>query len=443
LSAVAFAGWLPVSALAQAPATAPATLTLDQALAIAKRNNPAYLQVQNARVRSAAQRRTAYGALIPSVNSSFGIDFREGRQQVIAGQLFGSAADQLSSSGALSASMTISPGLGFGLRAVSAQLNAADQDVELNLLSIRRDVTVQFMNALQARARVGLQDSLLASAKTQLELAQARAKAGLATELDTRRSQVSVGQAEVALLQARSQADVELFRLFQQMGVAQQSNVQLSSDLPIALPTGDLNALLDKAMRSSPDLQARRARVNAAGQEYRARQATYLPSLTLSASVAGQTTQRQGAFPAGQPNTDVGSFPIGLTRQPYGIGAQFSLPIFNGFQREQQVQVAATNRKDAEYALRAGELAVQTTVVSQYTILQADFKAVEINRANVQAAREALTLAEDRFRLGLANLVDLVQVRADLERASNDYITSVYTFHRDFVQLEAVTGPLR
>jgi outer membrane protein len=430
-----------VAAAQSVPAGKP--LTLDDALAIAKRNNPTYQQALNSQDRAAAQRRSAYGALIPSVNSSFDIGLREGRQQFFAGVPFGAANNVVSSSGGLNASMTIAPGLGFGLRSANNSYAAAESDVNTGLLTLRRDVTVQFMNALQARARIALQDTLLASARTQLELTAARAKAGLATDLDLRRSEVSVGQAEVQLLQARSQAEVELFRLFQQMGVSQQSGVVLSGDLPVTAPPADIAALQAKAAANSPELRARRSRLVAAQNTYRAQQTTYLPSLNLSASISGVTQTLQGTLPPGSTNAGQGTFPFDFVRQPYNLSAGLQFPIFNGFQREQNVAAAGAGRRDAEAQLRQTELAVQTIVVSQATILQADFRSVEINQRNLAAAREALKLAEDRYRLGLASIVDLVQVRADLERASNDYITSVYTFHRDYAQLEAVTGPLR
>lgn len=419
------------------------TLTLDDALAIARRHNPSYQQILNAQARAAAQRRAAYGALLPSIATDFGVGLREGRQQFFAGIPFGSPNNVLSSSGGLSAQLRISPGVGYGLSAASRSFEAADFDLEQVEYALRRDVTVQYMTALQAKARVVLTDSLLASAEAQLEQARARAKAGLQTDLDVRRSEVAVGQAEVQRLQAVSLAEVEMFRLYQQLGLSQGRAVELSADLPIALPSGDLPDLVTRALEVSPQLKAARARVSATQSTYRAQTTSYLPSLQLSASVSGATQKLQGTVAPAQAGQAQGTFPFDFVRQPYTLNAGLSLPLFDGFQREQAISVAAANRRDAEASLRQAELAVQTTVVSQVTILRADAKAVDINGKNRQAAREALSLADQRYRLGLANLVDLLQARADFERASNDYITSVYTFHRDRAQLEAVTGPLR
>ena len=65
------------------------TLTLSEALDLAKRNNPAYLQSITGRTRAGAALRSAYGALLPSADVSLGSSFREGRPQFFGGLAFG------------------------------------------------------------------------------------------------------------------------------------------------------------------------------------------------------------------------------------------------------------------------------------------------------------------------------------------------------------------
>ena len=60
------------------------------------------------------------------------------------------------------------------------------------------------------------------------------------------------------------------------------------------------------------------------------------------------------------------------------------------------------------------------------------------------AARTALQLAQERYRVGLNSLVDLQQARADFDRAETDRIDALYEFHRSFAALENAVGrPLR
>jgi outer membrane protein TolC len=170
------------------------SLSLEEAVALARRNNPDVLTAENGRRRASATLLGANGAFLPSVNTSLGSSFREGRQQFFAGQAFGNTAGTLSSNLGADASASYSLGLTANRRAARAGVDAAQADVGATLATVRAAVTQQYINALQQDARVRLQDTLLISARSQLELARARVAVGAATPLDARRAEVSVGR---------------------------------------------------------------------------------------------------------------------------------------------------------------------------------------------------------------------------------------------------------
>ena len=93
---------------------------------------------------------------------------------------------------------------------------------------------------------------------------------------------------------------------------------------------------------------------------------------------------------------------------------------------------------------RAEELRLRADITSGYNNLLTAYQAVQIQTRNSEAAREALALAQERFRVGANTFVDLVQSRADYERAESDRITAIYEFHRAYATLESAVGrPLR
>src|SRR5207302_2170803 len=104
-------------------------LTLDDAIQLARRNNPTHLQTTTARSRAGAAVRSAYGALIPTFGSNFGSSYREGRQQFFAGQAFGSSSDVISSSAGLNIDAQYSASSFLTTRYSKAQLDAAESDV--------------------------------------------------------------------------------------------------------------------------------------------------------------------------------------------------------------------------------------------------------------------------------------------------------------------------
>jgi len=459
-----------------APASAPTpVLTLEEAISLARRNNPQHLQTLNNRDIAGAQLRSAYGAFLPGVDASFGAGFREGRQQLIGGQSFGANSDLISSTYDISAGAQYSLGTLIAPRLQRANVRAAEADITGSSEQLRTNIAQQYFTVLQQQARAALQDSLVTTTQIQLELARAREAVGSATPLDVRRAELAVGQQRVAALQARNQTEVEKLRLFQQMGVPQPADVRLTSEFKVTEPTFTAEELLELARRSNPTLNAFRAREAAAGMSYRSAQAQYTPTLRLQTFWGGFTNQytddgfvlnqalgRQQGICARDAQTPEQlaacenlvlspaqaaaarnanrTFPFSFQRNPWQAQASISIPIFNGFNREQQVQEAAASRNDARYSVRQQELALTANVTAAYLNLQTAFQTVALQEQNSAAARDALTLAQERFRVGANTFLDVTQARSEYERAETDRINAVYDFQRNFAALESAVG---
>ncbi len=485
--AVATAAVAPASVAAQSAPAAGAVITLTDALALARRNNPTLQSATNARRAAAAAVRSAKGAFLPSVNSSFGGGYREGRQTFFQGQGFGSTNDQLSTDASVNANMQLSLGTLNDRRAAQANQNATEADIATAEQRVRNDVTTQYLSALQAQARASLQDTLQATTQTQLQLARARLQVGSGTQLDVQRAEVADGQQRVASLNARNQAAIEVVRLFQTIGIEAVPNATLNTNLA-ALPTIELAAILDMARRSNPALGSFRAREEAARQSQASARSAYFPSLSLSAGVSAFTnrftntgqliSQSQAStmsakascirseevrdrlgfpnnlaqcnnitFTAAQEDAiraAQSKYPFDFTRNPYSLSASLSMPIFNGWRREQQVEQANVQRRNAENDVRAQELRVTADVTAAYLSLSTAQQTVVLQEENVRTARTALSLAQERYRVGAISIVDLVQARGDYERAETDRITAVFDVQRAFAALENAAGrPLR
>jgi outer membrane protein len=481
----------PARSAAQASASPPgvgATLSLSEAIALARRNNPAYQTSLNARRTAAAQVRTAKGALLPSLSTSFGGDYREGKTQILSGQTFGSTNNSLSTSGSLNASLNISPSAFSDLRAVRSNQNATESDIGAAEQTLRTNVIVQYVAVLQAQASANLQDTLLTTTAAQFELAKAKLQVGTATQLDVDRADVANGTQRVAALRAHNQVDIEKLRLFQQIGVEPMLSARLDSLPRGALPAENVNQLLDMARRMNPALESARLRERQSEYSVSSARSRYFPSLSLSGGLSGYTNrytdtdaliQNSRASIAGSKASCVRSeevraalslsnnlaqcsalmftsaqeaairdaqakYPFGFTRNPYSLSASLSLPIFNGFQRESNIQTATINRNNAQNAIRQQELSLTADVTAAYLNLTTSQQAVQLQEQNAATARRALTLAQERYRVGTISLVELIQSRSDFGTAETSRISAVYDFQRAFAQLESAVGrPLR
>ena len=484
-SSAAFAQTQP-TAQTQGQGTGP-ILTLEEAVQLAIRNNPTHLQAVSGRSRAGSQLRSAYGALLPSVSSSFSTSFREGGQEIVGGQQFGSSNDILSSSYSIGISAFYNGQRLMQPRVDKANLNAAEADVTSSAAATRAQVVTQYLNVLQAQARAALQDTLLANAQAQLDLNKAREQVGATTSLEVRRAEVQVGTARVNVLRERNNVEIEMLRLFQQMGIDKMDGVRLTTTFTVTEPTLQLNELMEMARRANPVLNAARARESAANVSVTVARSQYLPSLSFQTGFQGNSLQqtniepsiaaarlqtegarvsclssdslRVGAGLAPRGNcdrfvfTDADAaemraaneqFPFNFQKSPFGYGFTLSLPIFNGFQREQAIQSASAGRNEARYRVRAQELQLNTDVTSAYRNLITQYQTVQLQEQNRATAEQALELAQERYRVGASSFTDVSQARADFETAGQTLINAIYDFHKFYAALEQAVGrPLR
>jgi len=459
-----------------------ATLTIEQAVELARRNNPELQQIQNNRIGARAAVRSAYGALLPSADASLSAQRQQGGQQIFSGTSLGASSDvnqssyQIGVNYRINSATLITPSLQRANRdAVEADITGADE-------TLRSNVRQQYLSSLQAEANADLQDTLVVASQQELILAQAREIVGSGTQLDVQRAEVSLGLQQVAALKARSQVEIEKLRLFQLMGTPQPPNVKLVSQFPVT-PTGlNLQELIESARRQNPGVLALRSREHVSDLNVKREKGEYSPTLSLSTGIGGYTYGYTNPnFPISQASaqldaartscirteevraalnlsnqlaectamafTDAQAQAIrdgNFTKSPRSFTATLSLPLFDGFSREQRLQEAMASRSDARYSVRSKELALTADVTAAYLILVTAEKTVALQEQNAAKAKQELKLVQDRYRIGATTFVDLTEARATYERSESDRITAVYDYHKAFAALESAVGhPLR
>ncbi len=468
------------SLIAQQPTNK--SLTLDDAINTARRNNPNYLMVANNVRSQTATLRQTYSALLPSVSSSFSTRYQQAGTQFVSGLALGASGDTYQSGYSLGVGYGVSGAALFAPRQARANRDAAEADVVSSAEATRGQVTNQYIAALKSQAQADLADSLVASATGQLDLAQAKMEVGAATIVDIRTAEVGVGQAQVNQVTAHNQAVIDKVRLFQYMGVPADTGVHLTTQFAIAEPTFTLDSVLSLARHVNPDVAADESRRFAAQMGVRSAQMSYLPTLSLSTGWGGNAlsyadadflvNQINGSIPsclsADSIRTRIGlgpascqtspltaqqaaavragnkQFPFNFTRNPFGVGATLSLPIFNNYQREAQIEQARVQRDNADYTVKARSLQLTTDVTNAYLTLFAAAKTVHLQEQTAEKASEDLAAVTEKYKVGAATYLDVTTVRGQYETAEIGRVNSIYDYHTAFANLESAVGrPLR
>ena len=474
-------------AAANAPAQTQATLSLDEAIGLARRNNPVFLQTVNARRSADGQLRGAYATLLPSLSANMSGRYQQTGQQFVQGIALSNNSNIVQSSYGINLNYSVNSAVLYAPKLYRANRDAAEADVTGQGEAMRSIVSQQYIGVLQAEARAALQDTLMLTTKGQLDLAKTRMSVGAATILDVRRAEVALGQAEVASLQQHNLAQVVMLQLFQQLGVAQPADVKLTTRFAITPVNFTLDNLKDLARQHNPGVKSLRSRETAAVAGVNAQRGQYLPTISFSTGWGGNTSAltNDGAvlsratggflssrsscfyqdslrsavtgmarlpcgaltFTAADSTAAVSAnnkFPFGFTRAPRSFSVFLSMPIFDNLSRENRLQQAQIQRDDARFTVRARELQLTMEVTQGYLNLQTAIRTVELQEVNASRAREELSFAEERYRVGGATFLEVTTSRGSFEQAQIDRLNAVYDYHRAFAALESAVGrPLR
>ncbi|MBK7594709.1 MAG: TolC family protein [Gemmatimonadetes bacterium] len=67
-------------------------------------------------------------------------------------------------------------------------------------------------------------------------------------------------------------------------------------------------------------------------------------------------------------------------------------------------------------------------------------EAIEVAKASVQASEENLRVGEQRYRLGVSTIVELMQIQEQLTQAQVNEVQARFTYLRTKAQIESIVG---
>ena len=466
-----------------------ATLTLDEAIALARRNNPDFLQQANDVAAADWAVRAAYGSLLPGASASTTYSYQAAGTQRVGN--FGDIGvtnntDYYSSNYNLGLSYRLSGATLMAPGQARSQRRATEAGVEAAVFTLRSNVVRQYLAVKRSQDGVTLAGQELARAEDNLRLARARVEVGAAIPMEATQAEIERGRAEVALLQAQNAVATERLRLEQVLGTDLPDGVDLTTAFAVTDVPWSETQLQAYAAEAHPSLRAARAAEAASDAGVKMARSSYLPSLSFSAGISGFMRQAgnseflvdqawQGVYaqqdqceltnmisaglttplpglprdcsaitltPDDEQRIREGNslFPFGYERNPFSASMTISLPIFDGLARERQVEQAKIARTDAELRRQSEEMRLRTEIAAALGTARTGARSAELEARNAELAEEQLRLARERYRLGAASYIELQEAETLKARADRAYLSALYQFHESLAALEAAVG---
>ena len=401
------------------------TIALAQALERALVVSPAMAQTVATVSSADGSRRLAWGSFLPNVSVSSGASvqstsqFDPGTSRVVSG-----------SSDSYNAGLSANYQLFQGGRKFSEldRSAAAILEAEARLDDQRFSVMLQtrtlFMNALRNGELVRVAQGSVSRAEESLDITRRRVQVGTGTRSDSLRTRLELANARQALLQAENQLRAAQFALGRQVGADGPVVPQAPGSLdPAPLALGE-DELVSLAQTVSPAVRAAEAATTAAAASVGSARSSYLPNVSLS---SGYTwANNEAAFSGG--NTS------------WNFRLSGSYPLFNGFQREEQINRASDSRRVARLTEDDARRAVRQDVDAALRTLETQEQAIAIAREAVVVAEEDLRLNRERYRVGVATILDVITSQVAMDQAEADLVSARYDYVLAKAELESIVG---
>jgi outer membrane protein len=217
----------------------------------------------------------------------------------------------------------------------------------------------------------------------------------LKSKLDLGLVQVQLSDAEYLVIRARNDLAAAFADLNNAMGVEGPTTYSLE-ELPVTVePPRTLDALVGEAMDRRPELLALKERIRTAEHRIRAADTTNFPTFQVVGS-AGDTEHISN-----RPNLQDGGW--------WAVGGVVSVPIFTGFLIQNQVAEATAQQRETQAVYRTVAQNVQLQVKDSFLDVVTLIPQIKVAEQQVLIAREALSLASQRYKLALSSIVEVTQ----------------------------------
>jgi outer membrane protein TolC len=221
-------------------------------------------------------------------------------------------------------------------------------------------------------------------------------------------ARVVLDDIKVKLIQANNAEGDALDQLHMLLGLPLSQPLDIGAQVAVPPVSGNPSDLLDKALANNPGLQAMRHQTDAAEANVKVAKAGFYPQLGVMV--------RQ----------DWNDRSVGFSASSYTIGAMLTWNVFDGSSTRGAVNRASAGKIELMARLRQAESMVALQVNQAIRKADEAEKRAAVREMAATQAEEALAMVEKRYNNGVTTITELLNARAQLDKARADVVAANY-----------------
>lgn len=407
-------------------------LTLQDAEAMALKNHPRVLSAQDVAFAANQRITEARSAYYPTFQGDVTGSQANPRSRIGAGYLTTSSLFDRAGAGFTLSQLISDWGRTQNLVAESRlRANANDQDLQATRYDVLVGVNGAYYSTLRAQALVRVAQQTVEARQLLVNQVTALAQNNLRSQLDVSFATVNQAQAQLLLIQAQNEVQRSYAELTQSLGTDQSATYDLVEQPLPASPPPDVEQMVMQAIQNRPELASLRLSQQAANRFEQAEKDLSYPTVSLLGVggyipyISQETPQR-------------------LVPSEYeGVGVNVQIPIFNGHLFSARREEARYRTLEADQRLREREQQIARDVRAAAASAMTAYQRLDVTAQFLREATLASNLAQGRYDLGLASIVELTQAQLNQTQAEIDNLSAKYDYQALYANLQYTIGNLR
>jgi outer membrane protein len=418
-----------MSAFAQSGAV---QLKLADAEAMALKNHPQVLAAQNETLAQGRRIVEARSAYFPSVNGEITGSGANYGGRIGAGFLTDSRLFDRFGSG-IEINQLISD---FGrtsslVSQAKLETNASEQNFQAARFDVLLRVNQAYYGVLRSQALVKIAQKTVDARQTQATQVAELARNSLRSQLDVSFADLTVSRAKLLLIRYQNMVQAAFAELTRALG-AQKATAYALVDEPMPPSPGtDVEALVTQALQNRPELAAFRLTRDAAYRFEAAERDLKRPT----ASFIGVTGY--------MPYIDQITPPHEIPNEYAGAAVSVQIPIFNGHLFTARREEAHYRAVESDQRIRDVEDSISRDVRNAWGEAETAYQGLAVTAEFLREATMAQDLAQGRYQLQLASIVELTDAELNLTEAQIENLNAKYDYQSLYAALQYSVGALR
>jgi outer membrane protein len=426
-----------VSVLAQ-EAKPPVILTVDDAIALALRQNPFHLASQEKIAQARAGVRQAVAGFLPTLNAS-GSDTLDEKLFFLEfpSMVPGEPPVRMSIDFTRDYQMGFSFGLPLyaggrltaGYRMANFGLKASQESVRLSEQETVLEAKRAFYGYLLSKEFSAVADEGLRLAEDFMKNVKNLYEVGMASKFDLLRSEVQAANLKPQAIRARNSVEVAALGLKTVCGIELDTPVEVKGELAAPPLDAEARDVVAEALAQRPELRQLDHQRSMAGESLKIARGSLLPTLAIG-----------GVYNVW---SDALNLRKGTWQNYYTVSLSLTLPIFDGFESRARIGQSKAALRELDWTRKGLSEAIAFEVRQAVLNLNQARETLLSQERNVEQAREAVRIAELNYAEGLATNLDVSTAQVALSQARTNFSQALYDCVISQAQLEKAVGRSR